>query len=125
MTTPRTIELDLSRAFDAGFEVIGELAGGQAALAQSMTFDDQEQAYKQQHLAQIRMLPAIYQGPLLGTYLPAETLDRAQRAAAESAQVQFAAVAEFARTLNGFLERAMDGCRELFSTGRWRKGRTS
>lgn len=120
--TPRTIELDLSRAFDAGFEVIGEVASGQRDLEQSIQIDDQERAYKQQHLAQIGMLPTVYQRPLLATFVTAETLDRAQRVAAESAHVRFRAAAEFARALNGFLEKAMDGCRELFSTGRWSKG---
>lgn len=119
--TPRTIELDLSRAFDAGFEVIGEVASGQRDLAQSLVLDNQEQLLKQRHLARILTLPEVYQRELLETYFPFETLDRAQRAATEAAQVRFSAVAEFARSLNGWLEKAMDGCRELFSTGRWRR----
>lgn len=123
--TPRAVELQVSGAFDAGFEVIGELASGQRDLAQSCALDDQEQLLKQRHLATIMTLPAVYQRDLLATYFPFEAVDRAQRAAVESGRLRFGKVAEFARTLNGFLERALDGLHALFSTGKWRNGRVS
>jgi hypothetical protein len=122
--TPRAIELDLSRVMDAGFEVVGELAGGRRDLDVALRLDDQEQTFRQQLLAEIQLLPPAFQRPLLAKYLPADALDLAQRAATEAAGARLAQAAEFQRQGNGFLERAMDGLRDLFATGKW-KGRAS
>lgn len=120
--TPRTIELGLAGVMDSLFETIGLLLKGRRGLAQSFAIDDQEQVFKQQHLARIMAVPRVYQDDLLVSYFRFEALDKAQRAATQDVDQSVGQAADYARTGNGLLERAMDGLRQLCASGK-RKGR--